>query len=88
MRMPRLLALTGIRPALGCLCLSVGILAAASPVVQAQSDAYPSKPIRIVVPYPPGGSGDVVARTVGQKLSEAWAQQVLIDNRAGASGMV
>jgi tripartite-type tricarboxylate transporter receptor subunit TctC len=50
--------------------------------------AYPTKPIRIVVTYPPGGPTDIVARAVGQKLTEAWSQPVVIDNRAGAGGVV
>lgn len=49
---------------------------------------YPNKPVRIVVPYPPGGGVDVVARIIGQKLSQQWSQQVVIDNRAGASGNI
>ena len=49
---------------------------------------YPNKPIKIVVPYPPGGSTDVVARLIGQKLQESWKQPVVVENRAGASGMI
>ena len=52
------------------------------------SDAYPTKPVRLVVPYPAGGSGDVMARLIGQKLSELWGQQVVIDNRPGANGII
>jgi tripartite-type tricarboxylate transporter receptor subunit TctC len=49
---------------------------------------YPVKPIRIVVGYPAGGPTDVLARTVAQKLSESWSQQVIVDNRGGASGLI
>ncbi|HEY7945399.1 MAG TPA: tripartite tricarboxylate transporter substrate binding protein [Casimicrobiaceae bacterium] len=50
--------------------------------------AYPSKPIRLVVPFPAGGSLDVVARAIGQKLTMAWGQPVIIDNRPGAGGNI
>ena len=49
---------------------------------------YPSKPIRFVVPYPPGGASDVVARLIGQQLSETWRVQVVVENRAGANGII
>ena len=52
------------------------------------AQVYPAKPVRWIVPYPPGGSTDVIARTVGQKLAEAWSIQIIIDNRPGASGMI
>src|SRR3954453_4904661 len=54
----------------------------------AAAHGYPTKPIRFVVPYVPGGNTDILARLIGQKLSEAWKQQVIIDNRAGAAGTV
>ncbi len=50
--------------------------------------AYPEKPIRLVVPYPPGGTTDLMARALAQKVSEGLGQQVLIDNRPGASTMI
>ncbi len=50
--------------------------------------AYPNKPIRLLAPFPPGGPGDIVAREIGQRMSEAWGQQVVVDNRAGAGGMI
>ena len=57
------------------------------PFAHAQ-DAYPSKPITLVVPVPPGGASDFIARTVGQKLSESLGQPVIISNRGGASGTI
>ncbi|MFM9887066.1 MAG: Bug family tripartite tricarboxylate transporter substrate binding protein [Burkholderiales bacterium] len=54
----------------------------------AWSQAYPAKPIKLVVPYAPGGSADVLGRVVGRHLSELWSQQVVIDNRPGANGIL
>lgn len=70
---------------------SLGALLAAAVTATpalAQSQAWPVKPLRIVVPYPPGGSSDIIARMVGQQLSEALKQPVIIDNRAGANGNI
>ena len=52
------------------------------------AQSYPAKPIRIVVPYPPGGGTDVIARTLAQKMTEVMGQQVLVDNRPGANGII
>jgi tripartite-type tricarboxylate transporter receptor subunit TctC len=49
---------------------------------------YPAKPVTIIVPYPPGGSNDTFARSMGKKLSDAWGQPVIIDNRPGAGGSI
>ncbi|WP_307617460.1 Bug family tripartite tricarboxylate transporter substrate binding protein [Variovorax boronicumulans] len=56
--------------------------------VRAQSQSYPSKPIRLVVPYPPGGTTDVLARLIGRNLYESWSQATIVDNRPGASGII
>ena len=52
------------------------------------AQAYPVKPIRLIVPFPPGGGVDFIGRIVGQKLAERLGQQVAIDNRSGANGIV
>ena len=54
----------------------------------ALAQVYPAKPIRLIVPYPPGGPTDLVGRSIGQKLAEAWGQQVVVENRAGAASAV
>ena len=56
-------------------------------VAPAAETAYPSRPIRIIVPQSPGASTDLTARLIGQKLSEAWKQSVIVDNRPGSSGI-
>ncbi len=62
-------------------------LGAATPHLQAQTDkSWPSKPIRLIVPYSPGGSSDIIARAISQALSEALKQPVIVENKAGANG--
>ncbi len=53
-----------------------------------EASAYPTKPIRFIAPFPPGGTSDIVARVVAQKLTDALQKQVLVDNRGGASGTI
>lgn len=67
-----------------CLIAASVLLVATS----APAQEYPSKPIRCIVPYAPGGSSDFLARLIGQKLTEAWGQQMVVDNRAGAAGNI
>lgn len=64
------------------------VLAAASPASPVLAQSYPAKPIRFVVPFPPGGGNDLLARITAQKLSESLGQPVVIENRPGASGQV
>lgn len=68
--------------------LQAAVIAAAPMAVHAQAPAFPGRPVRIVVPYPPGGSNDVMARLVGQKLQEIWGQPVVVENKPGAAGNV
>jgi tripartite-type tricarboxylate transporter receptor subunit TctC len=68
--------------------LVVGVLSAMLAPAAVMAQEYPAKSIRWIVPYPPGGTSDVVARVIGQKLTEAWKQPVLVDNRGGANGNI
>jgi tripartite-type tricarboxylate transporter receptor subunit TctC len=72
---------------LGTIAVSVltASLAAAAPAL---SQTYPTKPIRVIVPYPPADTGDVIVRTIAQRLGERMGQQIVVDNRAGASGQI
>ena len=63
---------------------SAALLLLAANIASAQD--YPSKPVRLIVPFPPGGGNDILARTVGQRLTEVVRQQIIVDNRGGAGG--
>ncbi len=67
--------------------LAAALIVVAAPVVLGQA-AYPTKPVRLVVPFPAGGTTDLLARAAAQKLSEAWGQQMIVDNRPGAAGNI
>jgi tripartite-type tricarboxylate transporter receptor subunit TctC len=68
--------------------LSIAFCVQAQPVSDALAQNYPSRPIRFIVPYPPGGGTDIVARELAPYLVEAWGQQVIVDNRGGAGATI
>src|SRR5476651_2594521 len=72
-----------LHPSAFILCLIFAL-----PIAEAQTQTYPTKPIRMIVAYPPGGGTDIVGRMVAQKLSENIGQTVVIDNRGGAAGNI
>jgi tripartite-type tricarboxylate transporter receptor subunit TctC len=66
-----------------------GLTAAAMvPFADALADDYPSRPVQLIVPYAPGGSGDLLARLLGNQLSKLWGQQVVVENKPGAGGLI
>ncbi|MGZ8210000.1 MAG: tripartite tricarboxylate transporter substrate binding protein [Burkholderiales bacterium] len=74
--------------ALAVLCLAGSFAARSAQRETADAGAYPTKPIRILVGFTPGGGPDITARYIAQKLTESWKQQVVVDNRPGAGGTV
>ena len=70
------------------LAIAMGALLAPAGAVWAQAAPYPSQTIKFIVPYPAGGATDTLARTVAQKLGEAWGQPVVVENKVGASGTI
>ena len=65
--------------------MALAVLAVAVPASTA-AQTYPTKPIRVIAPFPAGGTSDTIARILGQKLTEAWKQQAIVENRAGVAG--
>ena len=64
------------------------VLVSGAALALAQSGDYPARPVRVVVAFPPGGGVDVIARIVAQRLPAVWSQQVVVDNRPGAAGVI
>ena len=77
-----------IRLPLRCLMAASITALLATPASAMAADHYPIKPVRLIVPFPPGGSNDIVGRLVGNELGKRLGQQVVIDNRGGAGGMI
>jgi tripartite-type tricarboxylate transporter receptor subunit TctC len=73
---------------LACAALLCTAGAAAQTPAGKPAASFPGKPIRIIIPYPPGGTSDILARLVGVKITESWGQSVLVDNRTGANGNI
>ena len=69
---------------IGFAALLAGTALLNAPIVQAQP--YPNKPIKIIVPYPPGGTSDILARAIGQKLTDSLGQTIVVENKPGANG--
>src|SRR5436190_1964055 len=70
-----------------CCAAFLCIAGAAAQTPAAKTAAsFPMKPIRVIIPYPPGGTSDILARLLGIKVTESWGQSVLVDNRTGANG--
>jgi tripartite-type tricarboxylate transporter receptor subunit TctC len=68
--------------------LLVTLLIGFAGICCAQAQSFPTKPVRIIVPFPPGGGADIIARIYAQRLAEGWKQQVVVDNRSGAAGAI
>jgi tripartite-type tricarboxylate transporter receptor subunit TctC len=77
-------------PPVRCIAAALAALLLAPAIAVAQSPAarYPDKPIKIIVPFAPGGSTDVFARVIGQKMTESWGQPVIVETKPGASTMI
>jgi tripartite-type tricarboxylate transporter receptor subunit TctC len=69
-------------------CAVATAAACGGAVAQGRDAGYPSRPVRLIVPYPPGGGNDTLARLFGQKLAESWGQQIVVDNRPGAGTII
>ncbi len=83
-KMKKRARMTGISGSLA----AVAALAVVAPVSAQTPVQFPTKPVRFIVPFPPGGGADVIGRVISQRLTEKWGQQLVIDNRAGAGGNI
>jgi tripartite-type tricarboxylate transporter receptor subunit TctC len=68
--------------------VAAALAAVTSSAALAAEQPYPTHPVRMIVPFAPGGPTDVIARVIAQKLTEIWGHQVVVDNRAGAGGNI
>jgi tripartite-type tricarboxylate transporter receptor subunit TctC len=78
--------IAGLRRSLAALVVPVALLAACG--AASAQEAFPSKPVHLLVPFPPGGAVDIVARTLGDELAKRWGQSLIIENRPGAGGTI
>src|SRR6202035_3388329 len=74
------------RRSLGGFALALGAVLVL--FADAAADDFPSRPVHLIVPYAPGGSGDLIARLLGDKLSTLWGQQVVVEDKPGAGGLI
>src|SRR5712691_11889491 len=81
-------AMRAVRVRALIVALIVALISALAPLGRAPAQDFPSRPVRFVVPYAAGGSGDLLARLLGNKLSAMWGQQVIVDNKPGAGGLI
>src|SRR5215468_706621 len=73
----------------GAARIALAILAVVALVAASRAqEAFPSKPVHLLVPFPPGGAVDIVARTIGDELSRRWGQTIVVENRPGAGGTI